>query len=183
MKIILLSGHAQAGKDTTANYLKKKLEEQGKVVIIDRFAKYIKMYLRQMGWDGVTKDSHYRNLLQKLGTEVIKQNLNYKCFHAKRLCEDIQILDKTFNIDYILVSDARFRDEVYTVKSMFPDDCITVRINRLGFDNGLGELKNHISETDLDNFDFDYTVYNQSLGSLYDETDRVLGKVLGYKER
>ena len=185
LKIILLSGKAECGKDTLASFLKKELEQNGKKVLIDRFAKYIKDYAIKLGWDGKTKDEYWRRFLQITGTEVIKQDLNLKCFHAKRLSEDIQILHKC-GVDTFIISDCRFRDEVTYLQSMFPDNVITIRINRLGHKNKLTEeQRHHKSETDLDNFKFDYNIYtkestnrNTSLGQLYDESKRVLGKVL-----
>lgn len=42
MKIILISGKAEAGKTTTAKYLKKKLGEQGKTSAIVPYGQYVK---------------------------------------------------------------------------------------------------------------------------------------------
>ena len=116
-KIILISGKATNGKDALGEHLKRRLEEQGEVVVIDRFAKYIKSYLKDYyGWDGITKDDKVRSRLQTLGTDIIKERLNYKSFHAKRLAEDIQI-----NSDYIdtfIITDTRFRDEIYMIKAI-----------------------------------------------------------------
>lgn len=179
-KIILISGKAEHGKDTLAEYLKGKLEDQGNKVAIDRFAKYIKGFLKDYyGWDGVTKNEFIREKLQQLGTEEIKENLNMKCFHAKRLCEDFQIVSKDF--DVFIVPDTRFRDEVNYFKAMFPDECITVRVNRYDFESKLtkDQLK-HRSECDLDGFNFDYKIHTRKsdVSQLYDEADRVLGKLL-----
>lgn len=182
MKVILISAKARHGKDSLAEYLKDKLEQQGKRVAVDHFAKYIKGFLRDYyGWDGVTKDEFIRTKLQVLGTEKIKEDLNFKCFHAKRLAEDFQIVGEDF--DYVLVPDTRFRDEVYYMKAMFPNDCISIRVTRLGFESELTqEQKSHKSECDLDEFNgFDYNIYTQNgLQHLHDECDRVLKKVLNY---
>lgn len=52
-KIYLLSGKARNGKDTTAEFLKKFYEADGKKVIYSRAGKYIKFYASEMtGWDG-----------------------------------------------------------------------------------------------------------------------------------
>ena len=183
-KIILISGKARHGKDTLAIYLKNKLEANGNKVITDRFAKYIKGYLKDYyEWDGVTKDNFIRSKLQWLGTERIKEDLNFKNFHAKRLAEDIQIIYDDF--DYVIISDTRFRDELYYMKSMFPDECISVRVNRYDFISGLTEEQlKHKSECDLDNFNFDYTIHTRKsdVNQLYDEALRVLGKVLELRE-
>lgn len=181
-KIILLSGKAESGKSTCAKYLKQKLEDKGYRVTTDLFAKYIKGYLRNhYNWNGITKDEFYRTKLQQLGTDIIKDKLNYKTFHAKRLAEDIQIISDDF--DCIIIDDCRFRDEIHTMKAMFPDECISVRINRYDHKSKLTEEQlKHKSECDLDKFKFDYVIHSRksSVGQLYDETDRVLKNVLGY---
>lgn len=178
-KIILISAKAESGKDTLAEYLQEQLYLRGKVVVIDHFAKYIKSYCKLMGWNG-EKDTYWREKLQKLGTEVIKEKLNYKSFHAKRLSEDVQILNEAFDIDYILLPDCRFRDEVYTMKSMFPDDCITIRVNRIGHKSRLTEEQlQHKSEVDLDEFNFDYVLnVKGGLKDLYSQANDVLNEVI-----
>lgn len=179
-KIILISGKAESGKTTCANYLKEQLEKQGYRVTKDLFAKYIKGFLKDhYSWNGITKDEFYRTKLQQLGTDIIKDKLNYKAFHAKRLVEDIQIIGDDF--DYILIDDCRFRDEVHTFKAMFPDECIAIRINRYDYKSKLTEEQlKHRSECDLDRFPFDYTLHTRKsdLSQLYDETDKFLNQLL-----
>ena len=183
-KIILIGGKARSGKNTLADHLKEKLFEKGDTVVELMFAKYIKDYCKAMGWDGFTKDKYWRSMLQTLGTETIKEQLNYKSFHAKRIAEDIQIIDKAFNVEWFIITDVRFRDEIYTLKAMFPDDIITVEVQRLGLKSNLTtEQLKHKSENDLNDFNYDYRIIVQDgIQHLYDEADRVLGKVLGYKE-
>lgn len=160
-KIILISGKARSGKDYCAKLLKDKLKTEGFKVVIDRYAKYIKSYLKDYyNWNGI-KDEEYRHKLQWLGTERIKQDLNFKSFHAKRLAEDFQIFENEF--DYFIVPDTRFPDEIYTMLSAFGNNkVITIRINRVDKDvtKDLGELSNHSSEIALDDFKFDYTFIN-----------------------
>ena len=183
MKIILISGKAESGKDTLAKYLKGKLEAKGEKVIVSRFARYLKMYIQDVyDWDGVTKDEFVRNRHQVIGTDIIKEKLNFKAFHAKRLAEDMEIY-KELGVDCVLLPDARFRDEIHMFKAMFPDECIVVRVNRYDYQNNLTEeQRSHKSECDLDNFKFDYVIHTRknSIGQLHDEADRVLRKVLEY---
>lgn len=183
MKIILISGKAESGKTTCSKYIKEQLENQGKKVLIARFARYLKMYIQDVyDWDGVTKDEFIRTKLQQLGTDIIKEKLNYKSFHAKRLAEDMEIY-KELAVDVVIIDDTRFRDEVHILKAMFPDECITVRINRYDYKSKLtDEQLKHKSECDLDKFNFDYTIHTRKsdINQLYDEADRVLKKVLPY---
>ena len=72
---------------------------------------------------------------------------------------------------------------LFRSKAMFPDECITVRINRYDYKSKLtDEQLKHKSECDLDKFNFDYTIHTRksNINQLYDEADRVLKKVLAY---
>ena len=173
-KIILISGKARSGKNTVGDYLAEQLRAKGYKVVEDMYAKYIKGYLKDYyGWDGVTKDEAIRTKLQQLGTEKIKQELNFKSFHAKRLAEDFQIVQDDF--DYFIVTDTRFEDEIYTLKAYFGDNIVTtLRVERQkDFTGGLtGEQLQHTSETALDNFIFDEVIYNiGTLEELHNKLD------------
>lgn len=178
-KIILISAKAEHGKDTFAEILREELEQRGQTVIIDRFAKFIKGYLKDYyNWDGTTKSKSIRTKLQTLGTEKIKEELNFKCFHAKRLSEDFQIVADDF--DTFLVPDTRFKDEINYFKAMFPDDCITIRLERAGFENHLTEeQKKHKSECDLDGYKFDYYIETKNLKDLKIAAKNFANDILG----
>ena len=90
-KIYLLSGKARNGKDTTAEFLKKFYEADGKKVIYSRAGKYIKFYASEMtGWDG-KEETKPRQLLQELGTDVIRNKLNKADMLIERQLDDIEI--------------------------------------------------------------------------------------------
>ena len=174
-KIILISAKAHSGKDYCADYIAERLKSKGYTVVRDMFAKYIKGYLKDYyGWDGVTKDDFYRDTLQQMGTEDIKEDLNYKCFHAKRLCEDFNIVEKHF--DFFIVSDTRFRDEIYIMRAMFPEKVMDIRIDRTDIDvkKELGELSQHKSEVDLDDFDFSYYISNDGTDKVYEQLEEMI---------
>ena len=171
IKIILVSGKARSGKGEFSRILKESLESKGEKVVQTLFAKYIKQYAIELGWDGITKDEYWRNFLQKIGTELIQYDLNMKTFHPNRISEDIQILSH-FVVNYFIIDDCRFRREVYFMKAMFPDDVITVRVesNNSRSDLNQEQLK-HQSEIDLDEFKFDWLVDNS--GTLKDLNKKV----------
>lgn len=177
--IILVGGKAEQGKSSLGKILKTKLEAQGNKCVVDLFAKYIKQLAKQMGWNG-EKDEYWRTVLQDIGTDVAKGKLNFISIWAKRLAEDIMILDEVFDVDYFIIDDTRFRDEIYTMLSVFPDLVTTVKVVRIGHKSSLTpEQLKHRSEVDLDDFNFDYTVYSQTSGGLQhleDEAMRVLGE-------
>ena len=74
MKVILITGRARSGKDTTANITKKILEERKKSVLIAHYADLLKFICEKyVGWDG-KKDEQGRALLQWLGTDVVRES-------------------------------------------------------------------------------------------------------------
>lgn len=163
MKVILISGKAQHGKDTTAGFLKEVLEEQGKKVLICHYGDLVKYICKTFfGWDG-QKDEAGRSLLQRVGTDVIR-----------RQCEDywvrfiLEVLGFFPNEwDYVLIPDCRFPNEVHLPRFV-AFDTVHIRVVRPNFDNGLTpEQKVHPSETALDGARSDlYLVNNGTLKDL-----------------
>lgn len=155
MKIITIAGKAQHGKDTTAELLKNRLEIRGKKVLLTHYADLLKYICEKFfDWDG-KKDEAGRSLLQYVGTEVIR---TAKPDYWVDFIKSVLILfpDKW---DYVIIPDTRFPNEINGLKDDF--DVFAVRVVRPNFDNGLTDAqKNHVSETALDNYEFDYTIEN-----------------------
>ena len=111
-KIILISGKAEHGKTTLANLFKEKFSNER--VTTMSYATTLKEYAKKyFGWDG-SAETKPRELLQELGTDVIRKKLGKPLFHAQRLAEDIEVLWDKF--DYVLVDDCRFSNEYYYLK-------------------------------------------------------------------
>ena len=180
-KIILLSGKAENGKTTMAETLKRKLEEQGKRVIITRYAYYLKdLASRYCNWDG-KKDDKGRELLQQLGTNIIRQKLNKPNFHVGRICEDIEICQDY--VDFVIIDDARFPNEIYYPIATFGDDkVISIRVVRKdkNFKTKLSEeQKNHPSEIALDNFkNFNFIVESSNLEEVNDNAIKIVKEII-----
>ncbi len=142
------------------------------------FAGYLKDIARKYyGWDG-TKDDDGRCLLQYLGTERIRGELGWEDFHVRRVCEDIKIIENDY--DYVLIPDARFRNEIYYTKSQF-DNVTSIHIERLNFKSPLTkEQRGHKSENDLTNFKgYDYEIKNkEGLDNLEKEANLKLGNLI-----
>ena len=72
MKVILISGKARHGKDTTAGFLKSALEADDSSVLVAHYGDLVKYVCKTFfGWDG-EKDEKGRTLLQKVGTDAIR---------------------------------------------------------------------------------------------------------------
>ncbi len=172
-KIYLIGGKSRHGKDTFASYLKKYYEENGKKVILSPYAKYIKFYVKEMtNWDG-SDETKPRELLQQIGTNIIRQKLNKAQMFIDRQLDDIEIYSYFF--DVIIIPDVRLKKEITCLKEKFPD-AIVVNVFRPDFDNGLTiEQKNHITETDLDDFNnYDYRIINRDLATLEEDAKKIV---------
>jgi hypothetical protein len=175
--VIAISGLAMAGKDSTANFLQQKLA--GKTLILHN-ADYLKHIARAyLGWTGA-KDTRGRNLLQALGTDRMRQELQRPLYWVERTCDVIDLLAPEF--DYFIVADMRFINEVHYLQARFPGQVTTIRVERLNFDNGLSPAqKNHPSETELIGYPHDYTLVSESgLDHLEQAVDQFLR--LAFKE-
>jgi len=156
-KIINFSGQARHGKTSAAEILKEVLEERGKRVLVINYADYLKFICKEyFGWDG-TKSEKGRTILQKYGTDIVRQR--DPDFWVRAVGNFVDVFCEDF--DFILTSDCRFRNEVEYFIPIYRT--LNVKVSRNNFDNGLtDEQKNHPSERDLDNYNFDYEIYSDS---------------------
>ena len=147
MKVIVVSGKAQHGKDTAGTLLQANLRERGYKTLLIHYADALKYICKTyFNWNG-EKDVEGRTLLQRVGTDVIRaQDPSFwvdEVIHVLKFFPD--------EWDYVIIPDCRFPNEIYHVRSFF--DTIHIRVKR-GSDYVsplTEEQQNHISETALDN--------------------------------
>ena len=97
MNIFMISGKARSGKDTFGDALESVLVARNYKVCRVGVGTYIKFYAQKyFGWDG-REETKPRELLQMLGTEVIRKKIDPK-FHVNRLIEDIKVLSNFFTL-------------------------------------------------------------------------------------
>ena len=177
-KIYIMCGKAKHGKDTFSAYLRDVYKNNGKEIIVTQLSKYIKYYAREMtGWD-LSEESKPRELLQQLGTGVIREYLKKEDLFINRMIEDIDVFSCFY--DAIIISDVRLKKEINDLRKAFPD-LVCVHVNRPNFDNGLTEeQKNHKTEIDLDDFeDFDVKIVNTTLDLLEKSANDLYNKYEG----
>ena len=170
IKLFILSGKARSGKDTVASIIKNYYKDKDSIII--SFGHYIKDYVKRVSnWDG-SEETKPRELLQKLGIELIKNKINDKLF-INRILEDILVF--SYFYDVIIVDDVRLMDEIKALKENY-NNSISIRVIRDSFDNGLtNEQNNHLTEIDLDNYnDFDYIINNKSYDDLKNKVESIL---------
>jgi hypothetical protein len=186
--LFLLIAPAQSGKTTTANLIKKHIEEENKnhKVFIIPYAKYLKYIAKEyFDIDSRIKTPEVRSFLQVLGTDTIRQELNMPDFHVDRIIQDIQILENAYEkqgIDItIIIDDVRFLNEVHIPIVLFSEVARTIRINRLNFKSPLTkEQQQHKSETELLDYKCDYEITSDNgIDKLESEILRLLMK-FGY---
>lgn len=175
-KIFIIAGKARSGKNTIAKIIKDYFEVQGKKVVEIGFTDYIREYAKKItNWDG-QDETKPRELLQKLGTDIVRNQIN-KDFFVNRVCEDIKVYQQFF--DVIIISGARFPNELETPKKQFSNVTI-IKVERPNFENELTtKQRTHITETALDNYQrYDYLIINDNnLEHLRKKTKKIIDEV------
>jgi hypothetical protein len=178
--IIGLSGYAQSGKDTVAEYL---VEHYGyrrvafadpirtalyrlnpKVTIADMVGVPLSTAVDGLGWENVKADSQdVRELLQRMGTEVGRE-----MFGSDFWVHQAFTNNKVFSDDKVVFTDVRFQNEYDQIKSYYGK---VWRVERLG----VGPANNHLSEHQLNNASFDGIITNNSTkDDLYETLDYLM---------
>ena len=181
---ILVSGKAENGKDVVAEFMKERLEQEGKKVYILHYADHLKEIARTFyNWDG-EKDIYGRTLLQSLGDSDGRIKRNNNLYYVEHLITLIKyLLDKD---DYVIIPDVRYPFEIgYVRDNLNPHDTMcTIRVTRRNFKSKLTEEQlQHESEIALDNYDeFDYYIANDILEQLKDNVCFLCDRILKREE-
>lgn len=181
--VIGISAKKQHGKDTVANIIQELTNNRFKII---KFADKLKDFVCELinctredlededfknthlgsEWDfiddrGVTQAMTPRLLMQKIGTDALRNNVHKNIWvnaTFSKYCEKCNWL----------ITDLRFPNELSTIKAK---GGITIRVNRPSIISN----DDHISETSLDNSEFDYTIENDSdLESLKEKVKNIL---------
>lgn len=166
---VCISGHAQNGKDTSAVMFKNELEAKGYSTLIVHYADLLKYMCKTFfGWNG-EKDEYGRTLLQKVGTDCIRQK--EPDYWVDFVTKIVSLFPDEW--DYIIVPDARFPNELTRImEAGFP--LTHIRVVRNEFISPLtDEQKRHPSETALDNTEPDYWLFNRGLEQLREDVEEL----------
>lgn len=178
--VVLFSGKAQAGKDTSAKIMARFLSKHhSKRVFIIHFADVLKHICASYhNWDG-TKTQEQRQILIDVAQKYrdIDQD-----FFVGFVASLIEIYKEEYDI--FLIPDNRYLNEINILKSNKRINVHTVRVARFNsdntpFDNGLSnEQKESISETQLDKYPFNFFIANRKMQELEVIVERVTEKIL-----
>jgi hypothetical protein len=160
--IIGLSGYAQSGKDTVADYLVKN-HGYTRVAFADGVRDFlyeinprlwinidtltsIKYLVDSRGWDEAKKIEEVRRLLQNVGVGARKQ-------FGDLIWVNMVLNKINFTGNYV-ITDVRFKNEAAFIKKR---DYATIwRVDR----PGVGPVNDHVSEIEMDDWDFDCRFIN-----------------------
>ena len=184
MKVILISGKAQHGKDTCGKFFDIELRTKGFSTQIIHFGDALKYVCSQYyNWNG-EKDEIGRSLLQTVGTEIVRRKDEH--FWT----DFVGRLARTFNCDYVIIPDWRFEEEHDRLLQWFDfNDIITIRVERfekweeegeqIPFVNKAMTLSqlHHRSETELDNYPCQYHIVNTTFEELEDSINYILEEI------
>lgn len=175
MRVIMLGGKAGAGKDTFC----KVMQSKSLGVVRFAFADALKEIAKSFLWDG-KKDTKGRRLLQQIGAvgrEYDKDIWANKVVEAIKNFEYLQMpyLESHYGGEFIaVITDFRFPNEYEVIKRNF-DNVKTYKI--VGRQAYLGENAKDVSETSLDNFQFDGIIDNSSYkSSLVEKAKQLLSE-------
>jgi len=192
--IYLISGKKGSGKDTVADYIKKRkglprlsfaspikditknilgvkdsfFSQEGKEKKLVRIFKYVAASSFD---DHCIDTSQYttlspREILQSLGQymrEEVSEN-----FWVGLLLNKV---DKE-NIKEFTISDVRYKNEIEELIENFGKQVVTIRVER---NTKLNKYSKHISEVDLDEYEFNHIIKNNgTYEDLYIQIDRIL---------
>ena len=88
-KIFIIYGKARHGNDTVAGIIEEYYKNE-KVINL-QISSSLKEYAKKIsGWDGMDNETKPRGLLQELGTEIIRNQID-PLFFVKRKIEDVKV--------------------------------------------------------------------------------------------
>lgn len=169
--ILIISGKAQTGKTTTVNLLKEHFPDITEIVIAKPMKEMAKDYFN---WNG-DEETKPRSLLQAIGNYA-RFTLNKPEFFINRAIGDIQLLEPYKKL--FVVSDCRFRNELYSFKASFKD-IIAIRIDRTNFTSPLTlEQQCHESEIDLDSEKgWDYIISASNVDEIKEQLKPIIERI------
>ncbi len=173
MELYLIGGKAKSGKDSVAKFIQEAYQTSLKKVAILHITEPLNELAKNyFGWDG-TEETKPRELLQKLGIEIIREKLGEKDLLKRHLVDKIEILSSFF--DVIVVSDLRLIEEFTYLKEKYKT-AFQILVVRPSFENGLTESeKLHFTEQDLEKeYPYDFIFENETIEKLKEDVYRLV---------
>ena len=180
MNILLISGKSNTGKGTVAEIIEQILKSQNKHVIRCSLSTYIRNVAKEdYYWDGVDilESRKFMAESYRIGTEFYPYHMarrvwekDIKPYANKNTIVIVESFREKVNYDYFCsLLDEGLIDNITTIRVVRP------------FFNAIKdrELENHVSESDVDNFNFDYVIKNSgTVKELYEKLEKLVGNMI-----
>jgi len=185
LQIILISGKSNSGKGTVAKTIEESLINQNEHVIRCSLSTYIRNIAKNdFYWDGIdTLESRiFMGEVYRIGTDFYPYHMarrvwerDIKPYANKHTIAIVESFREKVNYDYF---NMLLKEEENMI-----DNIITIRVTRPDF-NAINDeiMESHVSESDLDNFPFDYHIenngtieelYNQVIEQIHNTIERI----------
>lgn len=161
MQIIGLVGKKESGKTTLSQMINKWIPKNASCYFL-QFAGILKtMILKAEICDEEelyhVKTAFSREMMQKIGTNIIREQID-KNFFCKKMLKELSELTKEDPIGentIVIIDDIRFENEANLIRDI---GGILLRIVRPNW----GDLDEHRSETEMDEIETSVTIFNDS---------------------
>lgn len=183
MKLYLISGKIKSGKDTVGNLIIDCYKKHNLKACIIPMSGPLRTYAKDyFGWDG-KEETKPRELLQQLGTEVIRKKLGKENFLINRIIDDIEILSLYY--DVIIITGIRRVEEISALKNKFE---YSINIHLIRDDvlntNLTIKEKEHYTEHALDNYhNYDYLIKNKTIEEIKNIISNIIEKEVNINEK
>lgn len=161
--IYLVSGKRASGKDTFCSLLDEKLGGKCRVIALADAPKKAFCERENLDFSRFMSDRAYKEMYRKQFIDFAEgAKLRDKYIWCKTAIEGTEVFDN------IVISDLRYPIELHFFRKFFPEKFVTIRIEASdeirksrGW-NYTAVVDEHISETGMDDIDFDYVIRNDT---------------------
>lgn len=160
--IYLVSGKRASGKDTFCSIFSKNIAKGsvGVIALADAPKKSF-CEIENIDYVRFMTDRDFKDMYRKKFIDFAEDaKRSDKYIWCKKAMKDSE------NFDHVVVSDLRYPIELYFFKKYFSDKFVTIRIEaseEIRISRGwkyFADVDNHVSETGMDDIDFDFVVKN-----------------------
>ena len=180
MLIILVSGKSNSGKGEVSKKLEQLLKSKNKHVIRCSLSTYIRELTKNdFYWNGIDtlESSIFMGEVYRVGTDFYSHHMarrvwerDIRPYSNKDTIAIVESFREKVNYDYFcILLDEGIIDKITTIRVIRPDfNAIQDK-----------DMENHVSESDVDNFKFDYIIENSgTIEELYVKLDGLVGNII-----
>lgn len=159
--VIMIGGKSHNGKGTFADKLYNLLEQTNKNIIRCSLSTYIRDITKNdFFWNGEdsTEARKFMGEVYRLATELIYP------YHMARRVWERDIIPNLKEDNIVIIESLREKNNLDYFEQLkeqgLINKIITIKVIRPGYNDIDKSQQTHVSETDLDNYEFDHYIYN-----------------------